>query len=89
MAAPKKKATSKDASAAAAGNAEVQEAVDVETEQGYRGTSPDPTPNENYTLQGVVSGAPTPETSVDQAREVADLALAARLNADESTTPKA
>ncbi len=41
---------------------QVQEAVDVETEQGFRGIEVDPTPNENYTVKGVTSGKPTPET---------------------------
>ena len=44
------------------GNAEVQAKVDKETAQGFRGTEVDPTPNENYTVSGVTSGAPTPET---------------------------
>jgi hypothetical protein len=39
-----------------------QDAVDRETAQGFRGVEVDPTPNENYTLAGVTSGAPTPET---------------------------
>lgn len=38
-----------------------------ETEQGFRGVEVDPTPNENYTLAGVTSGAPTPETDDDAA----------------------
>lgn len=50
------------ADADAKGNAFAQEVADTETEQGYRGTKVDPTPNESYTLQGVVSGALTPET---------------------------
>lgn len=40
----------------------VQQQVDEETEQGYFGVSPDPTPNEAYTVQGVTRGDPTPET---------------------------
>jgi hypothetical protein len=44
------------------GAADVQEKVDAENEQGFRGTRVDPTPLENYTLQGVTSGKPTPET---------------------------
>jgi hypothetical protein len=39
-----------------------QEVIDRETAQGFRGVEVDPTPNENYTLAGVTSGAPTPET---------------------------
>jgi hypothetical protein len=38
-----------------------------ETEQGFRGVEVDPTPNENYTVAGVTSGAPTPETDDDAA----------------------
>lgn len=52
-----------------------QEVVDKETEQGFRGVEVDPTPNENYTLAGVTSGAPTPETD-DQAAEDARKAQA-------------
>lgn len=48
-----------------AGQAEVQEKMDVITEQGFRGVEVDPTPNENYTVAGVTSGAPTPETDAD------------------------
>jgi hypothetical protein len=50
--------------------AEVQEKVDKETEQGFRGTEVDPVPNENYTVAGVTSGAPTPETDPALARQV-------------------
>lgn len=45
------------------GQAEVQAKFDAEQEQGYRGVRADPTPVENYTLQGVTSGAPTPESA--------------------------
>lgn len=53
---------------------QVQAAVDVETEQGFRGTEVDATPNENYTVSGVTSGKPTPETdekAAAKAREAA------------------
>lgn len=50
---------------------EVQAAVDKETEQGFRGTEVDPTPNENYTVVGVTSEAPTPETDPGLAAEIA------------------
>jgi hypothetical protein len=49
----------------------VQENVDVETEQGFRGVEVDNTPNENYTVQGVTRGAPTPETDAATADEAA------------------
>jgi hypothetical protein len=45
-----------------AGQAEVQAKFDEANEKGYFGTSPDKTPPENYTLAGVTSGKPTPET---------------------------
>lgn len=47
------------------GEAQVQARIDKETEAGLRGIEVDPTPNENYTVQGVVKGAPTPETDDD------------------------
>lgn len=43
-----------------AANQRVQEQVDKETEQGFRGVEVDPTPNENYTVSGVTSGKPVP-----------------------------
>ena len=46
---------------------EVQSKVDEETRLSYRGNEVDPTPNENYTIAGVTSGAPTPETDDDAA----------------------
>jgi hypothetical protein len=45
-----------------AGQAEVQARFDDANDKGYFGTTPDDTPNENYTLAGVTSGKPTPET---------------------------
>lgn len=54
---------------------QVQDAVDQETEQGFRGVEVDPTPNENYTLAGQNAGKPTPETS-DRAAEAARKARA-------------
>ena len=51
----------------------VSEQMEAEMEVGYRGYTPDPTPNENYTLQGVGKGAPTPETDDelgDKARSI-------------------
>lgn len=49
---------------------EIQRVTDEAEVQGYFGTAVDPTPNENYTLKGVTSGAPTPETVPEYAREV-------------------
>lgn len=57
-----------DAKADGGGVRELQDAVqkqaDEENEKGYRGSTPDPTPNEHYTVAGVTSGKPTPETVV-------------------------
>jgi len=36
--------------------------VDVVEEQGFLGKQVDETPNENYTVAGVLAGKPTPET---------------------------
>jgi hypothetical protein len=57
--------TKKTTSTTDVGQAEVQQIVDQENEQGYRGTATDPTPNDNYTVSGVTSGAPTPETDAN------------------------
>lgn len=48
---------------------EIQSTVELETKQGFRGTEVDSTPNENYTVKGVTSGAPTPETDAKAARD--------------------
>jgi hypothetical protein len=53
----------------------VQEQSDAETDQGFAGTAVDPTPRENYTVAGVTSGAPTPETD-EGAAEAARKAVA-------------
>jgi hypothetical protein len=45
--------------------AQVQQAVDEETEQGFRGVEVDSTPNENYTVKGVLAGKPVPEAAED------------------------
>lgn len=42
-------------------NAEVQSRVDKESEQGFRGVEVDQTPNEHYSVAGVLAGKPTPE----------------------------
>lgn len=44
---------------------EVQDAVDTETEQGYRGVKVDTTPDHAYTIQGVLAGEPVPEAAAD------------------------
>ena len=49
---------------------QVQQRVEKEQEQGFRGLGTDPTPNENYTVKGVTQGKPTPETDDDHAEKV-------------------
>lgn len=44
---------------------QVQDAVDEETEQGFRGVEVDTTPNHAYTVAGVVAGEPVPEAAAD------------------------
>lgn len=45
-----------------AGQAEIQSKFDEADKKGYFGTTPDDTPNENYSLETPQS-APTPETT--------------------------
>lgn len=52
-----------------AGAPEVQKKKDAEDAQGFSGVEVDPTPNENYTVEGVTSGKPTPETDKKAAEE--------------------
>jgi hypothetical protein len=54
-----------------AGQDQVQDAVDEETDQGFRGTKVDPTPDAAYSVAGVTKGAATPETD-DKAAAKAD-----------------
>lgn len=54
--------TKKDDAKGDLGAKEVQKKVDEETDQGFSGSVPDETPNENYSVSGVTSGKPTPET---------------------------
>jgi hypothetical protein len=69
---PQPDSPAKAAKATDAAAAQVQKAVDVETEQGFRGIEVDPTPNENYTLAGQNAGAPTPETDEATAKKAAE-----------------
>jgi hypothetical protein len=52
-----------------AGQAEVQARYDKGQEQGFLGAEVDQTPNENYTLPGVLKDKPTPETDAKQAEK--------------------
>jgi hypothetical protein len=51
------------------GQAEVQETVDAENAQGFRGVKVDPTPDEHYTVAGVIEGLPTPENHAGRTGE--------------------
>ena len=65
-------ATSKaDKAASGDGGAdEVQKIADEEAEQGFRGVEVDKTPNEHYTVAGVLAGKETPESKrVDESEE--------------------
>jgi hypothetical protein len=68
------------------GEQEVHDKFDKINEQGYVGTAADPTPNENYTLAGVTSGAPTPETDAEAAAEAE--AFSTQDQDQAATTPK-
>lgn len=61
-----------DKSSTDAGAAQVQAAMDEATAKGYLGEKTDPTPNEHYTLQGVVAEKPTPETDPEAAAAAAE-----------------
>lgn len=50
----------------------LQKATDEAEKQGFYGTSTDPTPRENYSVAGVTSGKPTPETDEKAAQKAAD-----------------
>lgn len=53
----------------AKGAAEVRHVMEVEQEQGFRGVEVDQTPNSAYTVQGVTSGEPTPETDPELSKK--------------------
>lgn len=67
---PEGKQSRADAVASDPTVAEVQKIADAENEKGFRGIEVDSTPNENYSVQGVTSGAPTPETDKEHAKKV-------------------
>ncbi|MFE2140187.1 hypothetical protein ACFXA3_00205 [Streptomyces sp. NPDC059456] len=49
---------------------EVQKAVDEAESKGYLGVEVDPTPDDHYTVAGVLAGKPTPETDAEHARKI-------------------
>jgi hypothetical protein len=44
--------------------------IDHDNAKGYVGDVRDPTPNENYTVSGVIAGLPTPESDLEYAAEL-------------------
>lgn len=52
--------------------AEVEKQLNAELAQGFRGLEVDPTPNEHYTVGGVLAGKPTPESDPEHAKKVRD-----------------
>lgn len=70
MAAAKDKPSDKPASKSSdLGQSELQAHFDEAHAKGYFGQSTDPTPNEHYTISGVLAGKPTPETNYEAALE--------------------
>lgn len=93
MSKEKKSDTTSDstASSAKASQLTIEDRVNQELSQGFRGIEVDPTPNENYTVAGVTSGAPTPETNADHAADVrraTGLGLSALEAADREKTQR-
>lgn len=74
-------------SAPAPGAESLQRETDAATEQGFIGIEVDPTPNEHYTVQGVTSGKPTPETDAGAKAAATEHAakVAAKVAAGETT----
>jgi hypothetical protein len=62
----------------AASQQEAQAAKDEEEAKGFFGVEVDPTPNEHYTVDGVTSGKPTPETDADTHHAAHAAALGSR-----------
>lgn len=69
---PDERSDAQRTTATDAGADQVQSQLDKEQQQGFRGTEVDQTPNENYTVGGVTSGAPTPETDAEQKRKATE-----------------
>lgn len=78
MADSKKAAQGQHDSAETAAGKAVEEQLQEEQDQGFRGAKVDPTPNEHYTVAGVTAGKPTPETDADLHTEAQGRALGSR-----------
>jgi hypothetical protein len=74
--APKRQSPREASRTAEKAEEQARSAVDRETEQGFRGDEQDSTPNEHYTVAGVLAGRPVPEAAADPAvarREASNL----------------
>lgn len=78
MADSSKRARGQNDSAETEAGKAVEKQLQEEQDQGYRGSKVDPTPNEHYTVAGVLAGKPTPETDADQHAEASAQALGSR-----------
>lgn len=50
--------------------AEAQKVMGQAEDRGFLGVEVDQTPNENYTVAGVLAGKPTPESDLEHARRI-------------------
>lgn len=73
--------------AARGANESAQRRADEETEKGYRGTVPDPFPNEAYTVAGATRGE-SPPAALGTARGLAARAEAAVASTAEKQNPE-
>lgn len=69
---------SADQAAKEVGADQVQASVDEDNDKGFHGVKTDPTPDEHYSVAGVLAGLPTPETDAEAAA-LADRSLANNL----------
>ncbi|MEW2415293.1 hypothetical protein AB0953_16480 [Streptomyces sp. NPDC046866] len=60
----------KPAAPSDAAAADVQKAMEKAEDRGFLGVEVDSTPNEHYTVAGVLAGKPTPETDPEHARKI-------------------
>ncbi len=74
-----KKEETKEAQGSSSSGFTEERVVAASPEEGYEfgvwGVETDPTPNRNYTVEGVVAGAPTPETDEEAAIAAANVNL--------------
>jgi hypothetical protein len=74
-----KKEETKEAQGASSSGSTEERVTAASPEEGHEsgvwGVETDPTPNRNYTVDGVIAGAPTPETDEEAARAAASVNL--------------